>query len=122
MPRTLCKNGDGQPAYRKGICRRCYQKTPDGRRWLLKHRIRKLYSMTLAEYDALVIKQNGGCAICGTKPDGSNQQRNRLDIDHNHETGKVRGLLCNNCNQALGRLNDDPNLLRLAAAYLERNS
>jgi|SRR5882672_5089611 len=54
------------------------------------------------------------CAICG-KPPGSKA----LDIDHDHSTGVVRGLLCNNCNRGLGRLKDSPSLLREAALYLE---
>lgn len=55
------------------------------------------------------------CGICG-KPPASKS----LDIDHDHLTGEVRGLLCNNCNQGIGHLKDSPNNLRAAAVYLEQ--
>ncbi|QSM04369.1 hypothetical protein PROPHIGD43A-4_59 [Mycobacterium phage prophiGD43A-4] len=55
--------------------------------------------------------QRGKCAICGDAPES-------LVVDHNHETGAVRGLLCNNCNRCLGLLKDNIEVLTSAAAYL----
>jgi hypothetical protein len=52
--------------------------------------------LSLAEYDALLAAQGGGCAICGNPP-----KTRRLDVDHDHKSGKVRGLLCHRCNRAL---------------------
>lgn len=52
--------------------------------------------LSLEEYDALLAAQGGGCAICGNPP-----KTRRLDVDHDHRTGKVRGLLCHRCNRAL---------------------
>lgn len=73
-------------------------------------------------YDNLFIKQNGLCAICN-KPEIMKNRYTKdiqvLAIDHNHETGKIRGLLCMKCNTAIGRMNDDPELLKKAANYLE---
>jgi hypothetical protein len=71
------------------------------------------YGLTQADYDAMLARQGGVCAICRKKSDRP------LQIDHCHKTGMVRGLLCLNCNTALGRLHDDPDLMRAAIAYLE---
>jgi hypothetical protein len=76
----------------------------------------KRYGITLADYDQMLKRQKGVCAIC-KKPETHSRQR-RLSVDHNHETGEVRGLLCARCNRALGMFNDNPDLLRSAARYL----
>lgn len=78
--------------------------------------LQKKYGITLKEYDQLFQQQNGMCAICGTdKPSG---RWNRFCVDHDHITGRVRALLCNGCNQGIGYLNDDPELLEKAAEYI----
>jgi hypothetical protein len=69
------------------------------------------YRMSLEEYDALVIAQGGRCVIC--------DEPGELVVDHDHDTGAIRGLLHVRCNAALGAFNDRPDLLRRAAAYLE---
>jgi hypothetical protein len=71
------------------------------------------YGITVEEYDDMLESQGGGCYICGVGPVGR-----ALDIDHDHRTGKVRGLLCSNHNRALGLLGDDPDLLLAAHTYL----
>jgi hypothetical protein len=73
------------------------------------------YGITLEQYDHLIASQNGRCAICLQGPTGQ-----RLSIDHCHASGKVRGLLCTNCNAALGMLGDDPARLARAMTYLQR--
>lgn len=75
------------------------------------------YDFTLPDYEAMLAAQGGRCAICGT--DKGNYRGHRLHVDHCHETGIVRGLLCNRCNSAIGYLDDNPRRLRRAAAYLE---
>jgi predicted lipoprotein with Yx(FWY)xxD motif len=78
--------------------------------------LRKTYGLTLREFDEISAAQNDVCAICSNKcPDYS-----RLSVDHNHVTGQIRGLLCNRCNRAMGLFQDDPEILRKAAAYLEK--
>lgn len=72
--------------------------------------------MTLADYDAMLLSQDGKCAICGTETSAG---KGRFSVDHDHGTGKIRGLLCNNCNAGIGLLKDDPRVLRYAANYLE---
>ena len=68
--------------------------------------------MTPEDYDAMLARQNGVCAIC--KTGGC-----KLIIDHSHKTNAVRGLLCNACNLGLGNFGDDPGSLRMAADYAE---
>ncbi len=73
--------------------------------------------MSIEEYDKLLSKQEGKCAICsGTEPTGR-----RFAVDHDHQTGMVRGLLCTRCNNALGCLQDDPELLDRAAQYIRES-
>lgn len=69
------------------------------------------YGITQEEYDNLVERQDGLCACCGRKPD-------TLHLDHSHETGVVRGLLCPSCNMALGMLGDDIEGVMNALWYL----
>jgi len=74
------------------------------------------------EYQTLLDKQNGLCAICNVQV-GHRSCRGRacrFAIDHDHRTGIVRGLLCNNCNRGLGRFKDSAALLEAAARYLKR--
>jgi uncharacterized Zn finger protein len=82
----------------------------------------KKYALTETGYNAMLAAQNYVCAICG-QPERHivRGATKRLAVDHCHTTGKVRGLLCAHCNQAIGRLNDDPELIRKAADYVERH-
>ena len=66
--------------------------------------------------------QNGLCAICQQPPKGNTAVNGRMCVDHDHKTGKVRKLLCFNCNTAIGKMSDSPALLREAADYLEREN
>lgn len=73
------------------------------------------YGLSVGEYDEMMLHQDGVCAVCGQECSTGR----RLAVDHDHATGAVRGLLCNNCNFGIGQLQDDPDLLRTAADYLE---
>ena len=75
------------------------------------------YGLTIDEYFAMLKKQSGGCAICGVPESGAGR---RLSVDHCHETGTVRGLLCSTCNFIIGSAKDDADLMRRAADYMER--
>ena len=95
------------------------ERNPDAhRKWRLPAR----YGISLEQYEEMHAVQNGVCAIC-SRPEtlvvrGSHP---RLVVDHDHETGKVRGLLCDYCNTGLGKFKDDPQALRAAADYIEAN-
>lgn len=83
--------------------------------------LRYMFGMELEEYKRLIVKQGGACAICG-QPETArhNDGRTRsLAVDHDHASGAIRGLLCANCNNGIGRFSDDPNLLEAAASYLK---
>ena len=85
-----------------------------------KYRLKKEYGLTVEEYDAMVLAQGGKCAICGaTRGSKIGSKRDaKLNIDHDHQTGKVRGLLCHNCNMVLGHLDDDIERMYRAIEYL----
>lgn len=85
----------------------------------IKKRIRN-HGITIDDYNNMLIEQDNKCAIC--KSSKSNTKlTNVFYIDHDHKTGKVRGLLCNKCNFALGQFNDDISILQNAIKYLKRN-
>lgn len=123
--------GCTEPVSCKGVCRSHYNK----RRWAEGYRpastnakarraarIKHRYGITAQEYDAMVARQRGLCAICGEPPaDGPAHWGGKLCIDHDHESGRVRELLCNDCNLIVKR-HFTPERLRAAAEYLERHT
>lgn len=74
--------------------------------------MRQRYGLDPADYRAMVERQEGRCLICEDQPDP-------LVVDHDHETGEIRGLLCSTCNSGLGMFKDSPVLARRASDYLE---
>ena len=88
------------------------------RAWRFK--LKNAYNMTEEQYNEIHEYQQYGCAICG-KPEGENNRRTRLTVDHCHTTGVVRGLLCHNCNSALGLLGDDTDRFERAIIYLRES-
>lgn len=81
--------------------------------------IKRKYNMSLEDYDALLIKQNYKCRICGNTE--SKHKNKMLCIDHCHITGKVRGLLCHSFNTGIGNLRDNVEYLKNAIEYLEES-
>ena len=81
----------------------------------------RVYGITEAEYELMKEEQHHKCMICKSEgfTIGSNGHTEKLVVDHDHDTGKVRDLLCHNCNRALGLLQDNVNLIKSAANYLE---
>jgi hypothetical protein len=77
--------------------------------------LRRQWGLTLEDFNELKISQNGLCAICKINSD-------ILHIDHNHETGKIRALLCNQCNRGIGYLKESPEILNSAIQYLAYHS
>jgi len=84
--------------------------------------VKNAYGVTADEYARLVEMQDGKCAICGRAPEETNSTARTalgtFNVDHDHKTGAVRGLLCSPCNSGLARFDDDPQRLLAAAAYL----
>lgn len=76
------------------------------------------YKISIDDYNSLFEIQKGRCAICGTH---QTDLKRVLCVDHDHATGKVRGLLCSNCNHGLGQFRDSVGFLASAIKYLENN-
>ena len=79
--------------------------------------LRVNYGLSTTDYQLMLERQNGRCAFCGRLPGKQN-----LCVDHDHETGRVRGLLCRGCNGALGRLGDTSTALERIIRYLGGNN
>lgn len=82
-----------------------------------KANLKKKYNLTLEQYSEMLQKQDNKCAICGI--DRKDCKKDHA-VDHCHTTGKIRGLLCENCNRALGKFKDSTDLLHKAIEYLEK--
>jgi hypothetical protein len=81
-----------------------------------KSYLKRTYGMTLEDYGHMLEAQGGVCAVCGRPPSEIS-----LHVDHDHDTGRIRGLLCFRCNNALGDLGDSEDRLNAAAAYVGRD-
>lgn len=79
--------------------------------------LERTYGITAEEYEQILIQQNRVCWICGGTV---KSRRGKLHVDHNHDTGEVRGLLCINCNRGLGNFRDSIELLKRAIEYLDK--
>lgn len=101
------------------VCADCKVDPRDPERAARNERRRTLrrYGITEADWTRMLAEQNGVCAICGTDTPCPRTGKT-WHIDHCHETGIVRGLLCNSCNRGIGQLGDDPDRLEAAARYL----
>ena len=124
-----------QTAYRKGNPERLkgyYRKYADKLRaegrsrrsptYYRKQNLRK-YGLSVEDYIRLLEQQHGVCAICSQpEPQIVNEKRRNLVVDHNHQTGKVRGLLCTTCNVGLGMMQEDPVRLHSMIRYTEQHN
>ena len=81
-----------------------------------EYSLKRMYGINQDDYNQMLTEQNDCCAICGTTEPGAKQTY--FMVDHCHDTGEVRGLLCKSCNIALGEFKDDPSLLEKAVLYL----
>ena len=82
--------------------------------------LRRMYGLTLQQVEQMRIDQNGECSICCSVLLTNKGAGQRYHVDHCHESGKVRALLCSLCNQGLGGFRDNPEWMRRAALYIER--
>lgn len=83
------------------------------------NRLRRVYGITIEQYDTLLERQGDACAICRR---ASGEFRTRLAVDHNHQTGEIRGLLCNYCNHRVVGRHRDGDLLRRMADYVDQGT
>lgn len=112
------RNKDGL----NGICRKCRNKKATtwqrlNPRTKRNTHLKSKFGITVDQFDELLAKQNHCCAIC-MSPDSKG--RGTFHVDHCHQTGQIRGLLCHDCNTGIGKLGDSPEALKKAVDYLER--
>ncbi len=103
------------------VCHKSYKKENYNAKVIKGYHLRRVYKITLEYYQELHKAQGGACAICRnpeTIVDAKSGLTRDLAVDHDHETGLVRGLLCRRCNQVMGFLNDDRNLLQRMIEYI----
>lgn len=87
--------------------------------YLKRSTLKRTFGLSLDDYNDMLINQNYRCAICNKKETRKiNGKICKLSVDHNHKTGKVRGLLCNDCNNGIGRLKENISILKTAIDYL----
>lgn len=103
-------NVDGMRRWRERNPERA--KSTARRNGLLRRR-----GITVAQYDEMLQRQDSACAICGCSE--AESTKGVLEVDHDHESGRIRGLLCGRCNLSIGKFDDDVALLRSAIRYLE---
>jgi len=99
----------------KALIKKKIANDPD---FLRRIHLKQKYNLTLEQYFILSMEQENVCAICKSKETG--YQTNYMYVDHDHATGKVRGLLCNKCNFGLGNFKDKINILESAINYLKK--
>jgi len=113
-------NKSGNDAYKK------YRATDKYRTTYLKRHLKRHYGITLDEYNSMYVSQDGKCKICGGDTPNRNWKDGRIQymklfVDHDHKTGRIRGLLCNTCNQGIAALKENVTVLANAIAYLKEN-
>ncbi len=112
-----------KPDARHYVCKECTIKRvtanndPERAR---RHHLKRQYDITPEEYDAMLEKQDGSCAICHSETPGNSRRSIYFAVDHCHTTGAVRGLLCHQCNTALGLIKDSPDTLAKMITYLAK--
>lgn len=137
---TVCKktkeleNFYNYKAYKDGLSYRCKEcdnlsrakwsdKNPDkAKESQRKRNLKHKYGLTIEDYDNILKSQGNSCAICFKKDSevtGDRFSKIKFAVDHDHATGKVRGILCNQCNRALGMFLDSKEVLLSAMNYLE---
>jgi hypothetical protein len=115
-PKCAEKRHKQQPycqPHMRAYSREYYQRNKEKRR---TQDMERKYGVSREDYDKMLADQLGRCGICDVLAEDA--ERARLFVDHEHSTGKVRGLLCLRCNLALGLLDDNPDSLRRAAEWL----
>lgn len=118
----------GTPDGRQYVCIKCqkerwkkYTASPRAKEARYKADVHRIYGVSGKQLEELRQAQDNKCAGCGHE-DVPSSKTKKLQLDHDHKTGKPRGLLCGNCNKCLGLVGDVPQVLRTLADYLETHS
>jgi hypothetical protein len=125
----VTKGKSGRPPYRFKFCKAChcirtkaaYRKWPKDKYadYCKNSQLKKNYGISLADFRQMRATQGHKCAICGTSDPGG---KGEFHVDHCHDTGAVRGLLCHGCNVGIGHLSHDIGRLAAAIAYLRSHA
>lgn len=107
--------------YPEGKRKRKFEHRPHSILQRRAYSILKSYGLTSDDFALMLERQGGGCAVCGATTSGD-PRRPALHVDHDHETGVVRGILCLRCNVSIGLFQDDASLIERAAIYLRDHS
>jgi hypothetical protein len=92
---------------------------------LAEYKLKVRFGLTVEHYNKMMVLQNYCCAICGKEETARHNRSNKIQklaVDHCHKNGKIRGLLCQDCNRGVGLFQDDPTRLRNAIQYLAKHS
>jgi hypothetical protein len=108
--KVVVKNRD--PEKHREYNRQWARRNPNNNHYA--YRLKDKYGLTITEYDEMIARQDGVCAICGSDNNGK-----RLHVDHDHKTGKIRKLLCHGCNVAIGHAKEDVGILEKIIGYLK---
>lgn len=110
---------------RRRHCKECMRaqhraryRATNGKDRVFDQSLRRLYGITLEQYNQMLAGQEGRCGLCGDEP----ATTRRMHVDHDHQTGQIRALLCHHCNLLIGNAKESVDRLRLAIAYLERHN
>ncbi len=107
------------PVYRETILERNRKRRKEkGAAYVRNNNLKAKFGITVEQYDEMLAAQGGACAICQGPPGG---RWERFHVDHDHATGKVRGLLCHGCNTAIGLLGERHEVAERAAGYLKKH-
>jgi len=115
------RGGNYSPNSRKSKCKECDKKRVAETYWkdpsvYQNNHLKRNYGITLNEYNQMLVEQGHRCKTCGTTEPGG--KHGKFMVDHSHNTGEIRGLLCKSCNIALGEVGDNINTLQKMIEYL----
>lgn len=110
-------------------CRKCHsqqstirnRRSPEARAAARLRTLKSRRGINLDQYNTMLLRQDGQCAICSTRETNAKGTKERFCVDHDHITGKIRGLLCFRCNTAIGLLRDSSSFAQKAVEYLKKH-